>query len=567
MKTFRLLTALVATAALFANLSAQTANTPLDVAAMAAQPGEDIILPALKGLRIVSDPALLEREFAPDGNLEILGVPSLQNEDTLSLLSLFIDQPVSRESMERLQIALRLLLAQHGRAFSLVYTPPQDITDARIQMVVQESVVGEVRVEGGRYFSDAHYLNRLGQIPGQPVNGRTLSAGVDRINGNAFLNAATRVEAGAEPGTTDIIVQVKERFPWRVFGGYSNTGTQATTEDRLNGGVSWGNAFGLGHQMSVQWSSDLEARHSRSLSANYVADLPQGQSITVFGAYSEIESVPRGGLSQEGTSWQLGINYDLPLSDVSPRYTHSLQFGADFKSSDNNIEFALPPFLIPVSDNLTHIVQARAAYRAALSDRLGTTSGEIQVVASPGGLSSENKDAAFEGSRAMASASYLYGRLNLSRETNLDAILPGWSSMMRAEFQTSTSNLLGSELFSGGGSGSVRGYEQGEVVGDKAFLFSAELVAPTIQPARQLFGSGLRDALTPYAFYDYARLWNVDKLSGERPFNLASVGFGLRYQLTQHGSLQAAYGWQLRDSGSSDTNRNSHLHISASLSF
>jgi hemolysin activation/secretion protein len=566
MKTFRFISAFLVTTLLTADLSAQAASTA-DVAAMAAQPGEDIILPALKGLRIVSDPSLLERAYSPDGNIEILGVPSLQNEDTASLIGLFIDQPVSRESMERLQVALRLLLAQHGRAFSLVYTPPQDITDGRVQVVVQESVVGDVRVEGARYFGTERYLRRLGQIPDTPVDGRALSAGVDRINQNAFRNAATRVEAGAQPGTTDIILQVNERFPWRVFGGYSNTGTPTTKEDRLNAGVSWGNAFGLGHQMTVQWSSDPDAKYSRSISANYTSDLPLGQSITLFGAYSEIESVPRGGLSQAGTNWQLGFNYELPLPDIGHRYSHRLQLGADFKSSDNNIEFALPPFIIPISDNLTHILQARVAYKGRLTDRLGATSGGIKFVASPGGLTSENKDAAFRGSRAMARASYLYGSVDVLRETNLDAVLPGWRSMLRAEFQTSSGNLLGSEQFSAGGIGSVRGYEQGEVVGDNALFFSAELVAPSLQAARRLFGTTTQDALTSYVFYDYARVWNVDKLSGERPFNLSSVGIGLRYQLTEHGSLQAAYGWQLRDSGSRETDRNAHLHLSASMSF
>ncbi len=104
-------------------------------------------------------------------------------------------------------------------------------------------------------------------------------------------------------------------------------------------------------------------------------------------------------------------------------------------------------------------------------------------------------------------------------------------------------------------------------MGDNALFFSAELVAPSLQAARRLFGTTTQDALTSYVFYDYARVWNVDKLSGERPFNLSSVGIGLRYQLTEHGSLQAAYGWQLRDSGSRETDRNAHLHLSASMSF
>ncbi|WED63422.1 ShlB/FhaC/HecB family hemolysin secretion/activation protein [Synoicihabitans lomoniglobus] len=545
------------------------ANASVDPAAgFLAQPGEAIIIDELKGVRVIADPSRLESASAARVDpIQIDGVPSLDHRSGHELLQLVLGRPASMESLNRLRDAIRLLLAQSGRAFSSVILPPQDITEGYLQIVVIESVVGEVRVEGSKHFSAQSYLSRLEQKTGEAVDGRALTAGIDRINQNSFRSAATRVEAGARPGTTDIVIQVKERFPWRFFTGYSNTGTQTTTEDRINAGVNWGNAFGRGHLATLQWTSDLKAKHSRALSANYTADLPHNHSLTFFGAYSEIESVPNGGLSQEGVSWQAGLNYDLPLPDYGKHYVQSLQFGADFKVSDNNLEFAVPPFVIPISDNLTHIAQIRASYRGTFTDKWGATSWGVKLTAAPGGLSSANDDEAFNGSRAMAQSSYVYGSVDVFREFNLDALLSGAKWTMRGEFQMSAGNLLGSEQFSAGGSGSVRGYEQGEVVGDNALFFSQEWHLPPFSVAKSLLKLEVRDALRLFAFHDYARVWNVDKLEGERPFSLHSVGVGLRYQLTQHGSLQASHGWQLRDSGSSDTGDNSRLHLSANLSF
>lgn len=138
---------------------------------------------------------------------------------------------------------------------------------------------------------------------------------------------------------------------------------------------------------------------------------------------------------------------------------------------------------------------------------------------------------------------------------------------MRGEWQIASSNLLGSEQFSGGGLQSVRGYEQGEVIGDNALFFSQELILPPMPVSTQLLRSETAGLLTPYLFHDYARLWNVHKLPGEKAFNLHSIGLNIRYQVARHGSLQVAHGWQLRDSGSNNSRNRNRLHIAANLSF
>ncbi|WP_221032320.1 ShlB/FhaC/HecB family hemolysin secretion/activation protein [Actomonas aquatica] len=551
-------------------LRAQEADTPIlsPELRLSARPDETVILPALRGVRLVNDPAQVEATGASrEGGIRLDGVATLTEADLAGVADAMLGEPASRESLERLRAIVRGMLTLQGHPFSVVYAPPQDVTDGVVHYVVMESSLGQVRVEGNRHFPEASYLSRFDFAPGAGVDAAALRAGVDRLNRNSFRNVATRVEAGAEPGTTDIVIQVQDRLPWRVFGGYSNTGTQTTTEDRLSAGVNWGNALGLGHMATLQWSSDLEAEHSRSLSGNYTADLAGNRSLSFFGAYSEIESVPNGGFSQEGMSWQAGLQLDQPLRDLGSRYTHGLQFGADFKVSDNNLEFALPPFVIPISDNLTHIAQVRAQYRGTLSDDWGATTWGLRLTASPGGLTDHNGDGAFRGSRAGAKARYAYASMDVFRETSLAALLPGASWTVRGELQVSTNNLLGSEQYSAGGSGSVRGYEQGEVVGDNALFFSQELRLPTVHPARSLLKAGLRDGLTPYLFHDYARVWNVDRLPGERTYNLHSVGIGFTYQLTAHANVRVAHGWQLRDSGSSDTGDNSRLHVAANVSF
>ncbi|MGA0332865.1 MAG: ShlB/FhaC/HecB family hemolysin secretion/activation protein [Kiritimatiellia bacterium] len=171
-------------------------------------------------------------------------------------------------------------------------------------------------------------------------------------------------------------------------------------------------------------------------------------------------------------------------------------------------------------------------------------------------------DDAFEAARAGAEATYLYGNLDLSRETRLPR---GFSCTLQIEGQIASTNLLGSEAVSGGGFYSVRGYEEGEVIGDNGGVLRQELRLPALQPASNWFGAETPDSLSLYAFQDAAYLWNTDELEGEEPFELASLGLGLDYQFGRVLTLQLAYGWQLTATGRG--NDDSRLHLALTAGF
>jgi len=529
---------------------------------------EEIILDELKQIVFLSDATQLDRVQLEGGKTSNLSdYPDLNTEGMRGIVELFVGLPVSQESLQRLRYSLKIMLGQDGRPFSLVYTPPQDITDGTVQIVIQLSSVGAVRIEGTDYFSEQSYLSRLKVEPNGDLDAAAIRTAIDRINQNAFRSAALRVEKGSEPGTTDVVLQVKERRPYRVFVGYNNTGSVTTTEDRMFAGFTLGNVFGLAHQMTLQATTDIEAKYSKSVSGNYSMDLPYNHTAVLFGAYSEIIGVPGSGFDQQGTSWQLGMNYSIPLPALSASYSQNVELGFDYKSSDNNLELNLPPFIIPISDNLTHVVQVRGQYRGTLQDAYGSTSFGAKLTYSPGDLARQNDDEAFSQSRAFAAAEYVYGNLDVSRTTNFKGFLQDWTWLVRGELQISDTNLLGSEQYSAGGSYSVRGYSEGEVVGDNAFFVSQELQFPAIQTTVRLPGYKKPGILRFFVFEDYAKTWNTDKLVGENAFFLHSVGAGLRYQVAQNFTLNAAHGWQLRDSGSSDTGDNRRMHISLQLSY
>ena len=288
----------------------------------------------------------------------------------------------------------------------------------------------------------------------------------------------------------------------------------------------------------------------------YVVDLPWRHTLSFSGAYSRTNGLVAAPFALTGTSWQVAANYDLPLADLRPGFTHALQLGLDFKASDNNFTFAS----IPITDNLTHVAQARLTYSGRLQSALGVTSFRASLTSSPGGLTDRNETEFFNVSRSGARADYVYLRLGGSHAVPLDPIKAGLSWTVRGQAQLANHNLIGSEQFGGGGAYSVRGYEEGEIYKDNGVLFSHELRLPpfALRPGH---------TLQLYGFQDYARLWSTDPLPGERAADLHSVGAGVDYSFGQRVSLRAAHGWQLSKSGSSETGKSSRLHLSANLSF
>ncbi|HBR92621.1 MAG TPA: hypothetical protein DEA90_00475 [Opitutae bacterium] len=540
---------------------------PREPVDLGAHDGEYVLVDALVLLEVVSQESMPPIEGSPQG-LVRRGLPNaLNGKDFEMLADSFLGHPISRESLKRLESSTRNLMTLSGKPYSLVYLPEQDITEGQVRLVVQESRIGEIRIQGNQYFSDASYLSRFGFLEGETIDRNALVPGIAKINRSDYRSATVKVVRGSEPGTSDIVIVTQEQKPWKVFAGVNNSGTQSTEEIRLTAGVNYGDLWGLDHQLSLQWSSDPGADHSRSLSGSYTVPVGLKGDLTLFGSQSWTNAKVSPPLMQEGGSYQLGLNFDYELEPAGQRYQHSWQVGIDFKSSDNNLDYAIPPFVIPISDNLTHVVQGRLQYRGTFIDGWGYTRGTITAVYSPGDLSSHNTDEDFSGTRAFAEADYVYGKLSFFRDTRFGGAFEGWNWTLQADLQIASGNLMGSEQFSAGGSATVRGYEEGEAIGDNGFLLSQELQLPAMETKVNLLGRSYPGQLRCFIFQDYAETWNQDKLTGEEPFDLMSVGAGLNYQMGRYLSAQVTHGVQLRDSGSSDSGDNSRTHFSLTLSY
>jgi hemolysin activation/secretion protein len=525
-------------------------NAAPEIPLFAARPGEKVVLERLVGVRFVTSTADLGAPGFPAAGLDVSRVPALQRGGFVELNRAFLERPASRESLDRLVAAARIFLRTQGRTFVSVYLPPQDITGGYVQIVVSEArAEGPMQVVGARHFSEGSYLAAVHQSPGAPLDEAQIAADLAWLNRNPFRHVVAGAEPGAAAGTTRLTLRTQEQLPWSVAAGYDNTGTPATDEDRVTASVTWGNALGRGDLATYRFTADPNLERSISHSGSYTAFLPWRHVLTLLGAWSRIDSLVTPPFSQVGHSWQIGARYEIPLRPWRNGWSQNLTLLADFKYSDNNLEFAT----IPVVNNVTHIAQAGVSYGVGFAEFGGQNSATATVYASPGGVDARNGDRAFAGSRPGAKAEYVYGQLALSHSHPLTG---GWSWTTAVNLQWASGPLLGSEQLNGGGAYGVRGYGESSGFGDQGLVINNELHAP---PQSVFKG---RDRLDGFVFFDAASL----NLRGDDDSSdLRSAGVGINYAFGRHFSVRAAYGWQLKSLDRST--EHAHGHLSALVTW
>ncbi len=533
----------------------------------AAPPGANAIprdtalrVKELKGVVFLADPQKVKREGVKNvSGLDVSAIPALDTATFRERMAQFLGQPVSFASIEDLANEVVAHFTKSGRPFVVVTTPAQDISSGVLQVVVIEGKAGEVKIQGAKWFKEAAYRDAVRLQSGDSIYKRRLDADIEWLNRNPFREASVVMEPGKEFGTSDVIIQARDRFPWRFYTGYEDSGTALTDDNRWLAGVNWGNAFGRGDILNYQFMTSGDFEKFRAHSATYVAALPWRHTLTLFGSYANIQAdVPPPFLSS-GSTWQVGLRYEVPLPKVRA-YEHALTFGVDFKQSDNNLLFGGAPALASKYD----VFQWSAGYNGSLRDSLGSTRFDATVFYSPGGWTTKNHDAQFLAVRAFSDSEYVYASLGLERVTRLPW---NFSWMLSGRVQFADGNLAGSEQLGLGGYSTVRGYDEREANGDEGFLIKNELRLPPFSVGNIVRAPGWRDQLQLLAFVDYGATQNKTLLPGEDPhLVLGSVGTGLRYSIRQNVSVRFDYGWQLHDTGL-NTRNNSRMHLAITVGF
>jgi hemolysin activation/secretion protein len=531
--------------------------------------GQDVADPTplisnLDGIVLVS----AERDVRDNG---ARGVQGILNEGVIlppkveQVLAANLNQPLSLASLDAMVREAVVAYRSSDMPVVDVLVPEQQIQTGVLQLVIIEGRVGEVIVEGNTNSSDAFLRQQISLRNGEVLSESALMQDLAWINKNPFRRVDLIYSPGRDYGTTDVILRTEETRPFSAYVGYEDSGNELIGQDRFLAGINWGGPLFFSNEnvFSYQYVSDFDFNQLQGHSAVWTSYLPWKHQLTLLGAHVTSDatiSVDDQLLAIGGENNQGSVRYAIPMPRTGGRFTHELDLGFDFKSSNSNLFFNQ----LEVFDTTSDIVQFGIGYNLVGRDNYGTTRVDSDIFLSPGGLTSQNDDETFRSQRGGADATYAYTRLALERSNNLPN---QFSLVTRVEGQLSSTNLLASETLGAGGFDTVRGYDQRLVRGDNGILASVELRTPTLSLTNVSGFRNVRDGLQFLTFYDYGYLQNTDVLEGEPGhLSLGSVGAGLRYQLDRHLSLRLDYGYQVNESGFDD-GEDGRVHIGARATF
>ena len=527
----------------------------------------EVLVSHLKGIFLLSNPKKVRHEgVTSPRTVEPGDVALAKSPDFDAAVQPYIGQPVTMKSLAELTRSIVAFFRDHDRPVVNVFVPEQSITSGFVQIVVVISRVEKVDATGARYFSNQMLRSEVQLRPEEPISGSQLRSDLAWINRNPFLQSDILMAPGNAPGTTDLLLRTQDRFPLRVYTGFEDSGNQFTGDDRVLTGFNYGNLFGIGQQLSYQFTTGLDTNKFTAHSGTYVIPLPWRHQLTFFGSYSNSFANLGPDLSSGGVNWQVSGRYEVPLPG-SDHFTESVTAGFDFKRSNTDLIFGVAT----VSNVFTDVDQFVLGYQASYQDDYGSTSASATGFWSPGGLSNNNDDTDYMATRAEARSDYTYGIFSLNRVTRLPFDFT-WT--LRGLFQESDANLLPSEQLGLGGYATVRGYDERTANGDNGFLVSTELATPPVSIAEFLGIKKVKDQLQFLGFVDYGgtSLHQITPADINPNSNLLGVGPGLRYVINPYVSIRFDYGFQMTDTTDYintgfDSHHHSRGHLGVLISY
>ncbi len=525
---------------------------PTDTPQVSPLPASDqVVLPALKGLVFVPDPAALRKEGLPGTTgVSAPGLPLLSDPGFTAKVSPYIGSKVTLGDLDKIAETVTAWYKDHGQPFMSVTIPPQNITAGTVQVVVVQYRVGMVKAEGNSWFSSDILVRDSGLEPGQMLTLGGVEDGLARLNGNPFRSVNTVFQPGRDTGTSDVVLKTEDRLPLRLYASFDNAGTANLGRPEWGVGINWGDAFGLDQQVGYQFTRAFSGRFNAH-SLSWSVPLPWNDKLMVFGSYEEERPAAGRFLDEDGNSGQAGLRYVHPLPALTLAdgigLSHDVQIGYDFKTTNNNLEFGG----IQVFASAVEVDQLPIVYEATEIDTYGQTAIENQLVLSPGGITGGNTDAAFRASDPHSGAGYVYDRIGFTRTTDLPA---RFSFVSRVLGQLANGNLQSSEALGLGGPSSVRGYYTDTAIASEGVLVSAEIRGPAVSLSKVL-GQKLPvdDQLQLGAFWDWGHVSQVDPVPDQiNSATLSSLGLDLHVTLDRYADLRVDAGWQLRSAPGTD---------------
>jgi hemolysin activation/secretion protein len=452
------------------------------------------------------------------------GADTVPNDELAGTYAGLIGQEVPVSVLCEIRDRASTLLFNRG-LFARVEIPAQTIADGHVEFDVIEAYIASVRVTGddsGAQSKVEDYIERLRGM--KPFNiglaQRYLFLASD-VPGVSI--AATLRPAGKGRGAIELVIAVT-RKPFEIIGNVQNFGSKETGPFGALVRVD-GNGFTpLGERSTFVAYTTFDTREQRVFEAMEEGRIGS-DGLVATASVSFGETRPGGDLLNAhiyGDSWVVDAGLSYPL--IRSR-SENLTLSGGFEL----IEQKISSFKMPLTDDSIRVLSLKAQGDISFRDWPLRLDGNVELRKgiSIFGASSKGEPLL---SRVQGDPDAFVLRGDARATTNF--FVPGLTFSEHIQGQYAGVPLLSYEEQSVGNLTIGRGYDPASVSGDRAVASATDLRWSPFPSSWTVSGSG-------FAFFDAARVWNLDDKGLNK--TVRSVGGGVALDLMQTMHVEVTY--------------------------
>ncbi len=473
-------------------------------------------------------------------SVEVAPSEILTKEEINKLVQPIVGKNVFIEDIQKVIDSINNLYAEKGFVTARAFLPEQTVENGNIYIALTESKIGSITVSENKWTKDGYITSRLPQKEGELFDIVELEKDVLDFNRyNEGVKLTANLKAGQKPGTTDIELVADENFPFHIMGLMDNAGRYNTGSIRGGAMIYADSLFGHRDRMSLG-SYFSRGAQSPFFDYNFPVNKKDGRVGFMFSStFADIKYGPLADWKIGSNAYQYSLYYTQPIVR-KPGLELKAYGGVNYKRARTFSDF-----------DLTGNRWFDNAMQDALSSTDNITSAEVALML--------RKDTKYGIWYLNQDAYYSFPIFNSDRDNNyfkysgslvrLHDFSHGFIGQLRSNYQIvpGDKQIPYLDQMQTGGLATVRGYNEGLMIGKNGYFISGELMFPLLP--REItsprtgekipfIGRYVKGAI----FADTAGIFpaaSEDYLGGS--YFAASIGMGLRVQLP--GDLTARLYW------------------------
>lgn len=457
---------------------------------------------------------------------EVTGSTVFSKEQLAEVTAPFTNKPISLAELFQARDRVTQLYVDKGYVTSGAYIPPQKLEGGVVEIRVVEGSLEDIKVTGTRRLSPNYVRRRIEVGTKTPLNRNQLLETLQLLRLNPLIeNLSAELSAGSRPGVSLLEVRVAEADSFNTSLVFDNQRSPSVGSDRRQFQLNEGNLTGLGDNLFVAY---INTQGSNEF--DFIYSIPFNPrngtiSFSFTRSTSKVIEEPFDVLNIESESNYFELSVRQPLIQT-PTQDFAIGLTGSYRTGSATLLGDIPfPALGSDPEGETKITALRffQEYTQRSSQAVFAARSQFSfgLDALDSTINPDPPDSRFFAWR---------GQVQWVRLLAPDTLL-----LLRGDLQLADRPLVPVEQFGIGGALSVRGYRQDFLLTDNGFFGSAEVRIPILRlpkvPALL--------QLTP--FVDFGTGWNKGERPDPDPRTLASVGLGLRLQVSNN--FNARFEW------------------------